>query len=110
LQIAKKCGKVYWKDIEGDMYFLDFQYNSAEGFNTNSSENRAKYRDMTMKDYLHYLWNNPKMGQSPYKIFEKVLVPDGYDEDHNIIYKYNGDVTFEPMRGLQREEVLKTRM
>lgn len=94
LQIAKKHGKVQWKDIEKDMYFLDFEYNKAEGFNTNSSENRAKYMNMTMKGYLHYLWNNPKMGQSPYKIFERVLIPDGYDEDGNIIYKYNNDVTF----------------
>ena len=95
LQIAKKTGYVKWGDIEKDMYFLDFDYNKAEGFNTNSSEMRAKYRDMTMKDYLHYLWNNPKMGQSPYKIFEKVLIPNGYDEEKNIIYKYNDDVTFE---------------
>lgn len=110
LQIAKQTGSVRWADIEKDMYFLDFQFNAAEGFNTNSSENRAKYSGMTMKDYLHYLWNNPKMGQSPYKIFEKVLIPDGYDEDKNIIYKYNGDVTFEKMRGLTKEEVLKTRV
>lgn len=110
LQIAKKTGSVKWADIEKDMYFLDFQWNDAEGFNTNSSENRAKYEGMTMKDYLHYLWNNPKMGQSPYKIFEKVLIPDGYDEDGNIIYKYNKDVTFEKMKGLKKEEVLNTRV
>ena len=94
LQIAKKKGKVYWTDIEKDMYFLNFLLKKAEGFNTNNSETRAKYEGMTMKDYLHYLWNSPKMGQSPYKIFEKVLIPDGYDENHDIIYKYNKDVTF----------------
>lgn len=110
LQIAKKCGKVCWADIEKDMYFLDFDYNKAMGFNTNSSESRAKYRDMTMKDYLHYLWNAPKMGQSPYKIFERVLVPDGYDDDGNIIYKYNGEVTFEKEKGLTHEEITKTRV
>lgn len=110
LQIAKKTGFVKWGDIEKDMYFLDFDFNKAEGFNTNSSENRAKFRDMTMKDYLHYLWNNPKMGQSPYKIFEKVLVPDGYDEDKNIIYKYNQDVTFEQCKEINKEEVLKLRV
>ena len=96
LQIAKKKGSVQWADIEKDMYFLDtFLYKKAEGFNCNSSENRAKYQGMTMKDYLHYLWNNPRMGQSPYKIFEKVLVPDGIDENNDIVYKYNEDVTFE---------------
>ena len=110
LQIAKKCGKVYWKDIEKDMYFLDFLLVNAQGFNTNSSENRAKYTGMTMKDYLKYLWNSPKMGQSPYKIFEKVLIPDGYDEDNNIIYKYNPQITFIEEQGLSRSEILETRV
>ena len=110
LQIAKNVGEVHWSDIEKDMYFLDFQYNSAEGFNTNSSENRAKFKDMTMKDYLHYLWNNPKMGQSPYKIFEKVLIPDGIDENGDIIYKYNKEVTFEEQKGKHREEIISTKV
>ena len=110
LQIAKKCGKVYWKDIEKDMYFLDFPMVDAQGFNLTSTENRAKYTGMTMKDYLRYLWNSPKRGQSPYKIFEKVLVPDGFDEDNNIIHKYNPQNTFEKERGLSREEILETRV
>lgn len=110
LQIAKRCGEVHWKDIEGDMYYLDFEWKKAQGFNCVSSEARAKFEGMTMKDYLRYLWNNPKRGQSPYKIFEKVLVPDGYDEDGNIIYKYNQDVTFEPMRKETRESIIETRV
>ena len=97
LQIAKKTGSVRWADIEKDMEALDgFQWRYAEGFNTNTSEAKAKFSSMTMKDYLRYLWNNPQRGQSPYKIFERVLTPDGYDDDHNIIYKYNTGVTFEP--------------
>lgn len=95
LQIAKRTGKVQWKDIERDMYFLEFPYGKAEGFNQNSAENRAFFSGMTMKDYLRYLWNAPKRGQSPYKIFERVLVPNGYDEDGNIIYYYNKSVTFQ---------------
>ena len=95
LQIAKRTGKVRWRDIEKDMYFLDFPYKKAEGFNTNSAENRAHYEGMTMKDYLRYLWNAPKRGQSPYKLFERVLTPDGYDEDGNIIYVYNEGVTYQ---------------
>ena len=103
LQIAKKTGKVQWKDIEPDMYFLNFQWNRAEGFNTNSSTSRATFKGMTMKEYLRYLWNNPKRGQSPYKIFAGVLVPDGYDEDGNIIYRYNKGVTFQPVTGTDYE-------
>ena len=110
LQIAKKCGEVRWNDIEKDMYFLNFPYTKAQGFNVLSSENRAKFEGMTMKDYLHYLWNNPKLGQSPYKIFEQVLIPNGYDEEGDIIYKYNGDVTFEKEKGLKKEEIVKTRV
>lgn len=96
LQIAKKTGKVQWKDIEPDMYCLaELCWDRAIGFNQNSSENRALFAKMSMKDYLHFLWNNPKRGQSPYKIFAGVLVPDGLDEDKNIIYKYNPGVTFQ---------------
>lgn len=104
LQIAKKTGDVRWSDIEPDMYFLDtFTWKGAEGFNTFSSEAKAMFAGMTMKDYLHYLWNNPARGQSPYKIFSGVLVPDGYDENHDIIYKYNQNVTFQPITNQEYE-------
>lgn len=63
-----------------------------------------------MKDYLHYLWNKPRAGQSPYKIFEKVLIPDGYDEDGNIIYKYNNDVTFIEHDTKENESINKLRV
>ena len=99
LQIAKKTGQAHWSDIESDMYFLDtFKWKVAEGFNTFSSEAKAMFAGMTMKDYLHYLWNNPKRGQSPYMIFGGVLIPDGYDENHDIIYKYNPKVTHEQVK------------
>lgn len=95
LQIAKRKGEVKWSEIEGDMYFLDtFKWCQADGFNCNSSEARAKYTDMTMKDYLHYLWNSPQKGQSPYKQFGKVLTPNGVDENGDIVYRYNEEVTF----------------
>ena len=111
LQIAKKTGEVKWSDIEGDMYFLDnFEWKKAEGFNTTSAERRAKFSGMTMKDYLRYLWNMPKMGQSPYKIFERVLRPEGTDENGDIIYKYDQSVTFEQMQGKDRSEVIETRV
>lgn len=110
LQIAKRCGEVRWGDIEKDMYYLNFPMIKAQGFNINSSENKAKYDGMTMKDYLKYLWNNPKRGQSPYHLFERVLKPNGLDEDGNIIYKYNQEVTFEPCQHKGRHEVLETRV
>lgn len=110
LQIAKKTGKVQWSDIEKDMYFLDFEYRKAQGFNVNSSENRARFDGMTMKEYLRYLWNAPRRGQSPYKIFERVLKPDGVDENGDIIYKYDQSTTFELMQNKSRTDVLETRV
>lgn len=107
LQIAKKTGKVQWKDIEKDMYFLDFPMVRAEGFNLNSSENRAHFSGMTMKDYLRYLWNAPKRGQSPYRLFEKVLIPNGYDEDGNIVYYYNKSVTFQQQGSAKDFDLMK---
>ena len=46
---------------------------------------------MTMADYMCWLWDNPQAGQSPYKMFEGIVVPDGHDSDGHIIYKYNGN-------------------
>lgn len=89
------------------MGFLNFDYNSAIGFNTTSSENRAKFQNTTMKGYLHYLWDNPKRGQSPYKIFEGVLKPDGVDENGDIIYKYDDSVTFIKHEEKESIDVLK---
>lgn len=108
LQIAKKEGSVRWSDIERDMYFLEISLKKSALMQ--SSEQRAKYANMTVKDYLHYLWNNPKMGQSPYKIFEKVLMPDGYDENGDIIYRFNEQVTFEKIKGIAKGETLRERV
>lgn len=96
LQIAKKQGVVHFSDIEQDMDFLDFSAVRATGCQIarSSSESTARYKNMTMKDFLRYLWNAPRMGQSPYKIFERVLVPNGIDANGDIIYRYNGDVSF----------------
>lgn len=111
LQIAKKTGEVRWSDIEGDMYYLSgIPYGKAQGFNCNSSENRAKFKGMSMKDYLHYLWNAPKNGQAPYKLFEKVLIPNGFDDNGDIIYKYNESVTFEKCKHIDRKEIVETRV
>lgn len=92
LQIAKENGYVHWPDIKGDIEKLvgGFEWIRAIGFNTNSSEKKAKFDTMTMADYMRWLWNNPQAGQSPYKLFEGVLLPVGKDEEENLIYKYNG--------------------
>lgn len=91
LQVAKKKGFVEWADIKADIYALlsNIPWSRADGFNTNSCEKRAKFADMSMADYMQYLWNNPQNGQSPYKLFEGVLVPNGKDKEGNLVYGYN---------------------
>lgn len=94
LQIAKKApdGKVRWADVRSDIDQLvgSFPWCRAQGYNCNSSQKRAKFEGMSMAEYMRWLWNNPQSGQSPYKLFEGALVPDGADPDGNIIYRYNG--------------------
>ena len=93
LQIAKRNGKVTWNDIKADAESLlsSFEMVKACGFNTQSSERRAKFMGMSMTEYLRYLWNNPQMGQSPYKMFEGIIIPKEKDEEGNVVYVYNGE-------------------
>lgn len=94
LQIAKNNpeGIVKFTDVSKDIQALvsQFPWARAEGYNCNSSEKRAKFGGMSMADYMHWLWNNPQSGQSPYKLFEGALQPVGKDENGDLIYKYNG--------------------
>ena len=90
LQIAKKKGVVFFKDIQKDIQELhQYDWGKATGYNANSSEKRAHFYGMTMANYLRWLWNNPQSGQSPYKMFEGVMYPDGKDEEGNLIYHYD---------------------
>lgn len=92
LMIAKDKGEVAWSDIAGDLeYAKTFQWGRAEGYNANSSEKRVQYRGFTMYDFLRYTWNHPKLGQSPYKMFEGILVPDRLDDQGDIVYRWDGD-------------------
>lgn len=89
LQIAKEKGFVHYSDIQKDIDELhQYPWGRATGYNAQSSEKRAHFYGMTMAAYMRWLWNNPNAGQSPYKLFEGVLIPDGKDERGNIIYKY----------------------
>ena len=42
---------------------------------------------------MNYLWNNPQAGQSPYKMFEGVMRPEGKDDEGNLIYVYDAHRT-----------------
>lgn len=94
LQLCRRNGRVTFSEIGGDADFLEFPWSAAEGFNTGGVERRAKFAGMTMRDYLRWLWNNPKAGQSPYAMFEGVMLPDGLDEHGDVIYRWNQSRTF----------------
>ncbi len=90
LQIAKKTGSVKFSDVSSDILtLLKFDFRKSNGFNLSSSETRAKFYGMTMAGYMRYLWNNPQHGQSPYKLFEGVLVPKEKDENGDLVYYFN---------------------
>ena len=90
LQIAKRNGVVQWRDISKDIEELhQYPYGSADGLNCNSTYNRARFYVMTLAEFLKYLSNNPQRGQSPYLMFEGVLIPIGKDDDGNAVYQYN---------------------
>lgn len=95
LQLCRRNGVAFWSDIEKDMGFLEnVPFGRATGYNANSSEKRAKFYDSSMKDYLHYLWNNPKQGQSPFIMFGGVMTPNGFDKNGDVIYVYDQTKTF----------------
>jgi hypothetical protein len=90
LVLCKKNGRVTWSEISSDMAHLKaVPYSGAEGFNTNTTERRAQFFDASMYDYLRYLWNTPKAGQSPYKMFEGIMKPDKVDADGNLEYAFD---------------------
>ena len=88
LQIAKRNGSVRWSDIAPHLGYLEgIQWGAATGYNPSSCERRAAYYDFSMVDYLRYIWNHPKAGQSPYMMFEGVVKPTGVDEAGDLIYE-----------------------
>lgn len=96
LQLCKRNGRVTYSEVKGDADHFDFEWSKASGYNRSSQERLAKFEGMSMADYMHYLWNTPKAGQSPYMIFEGVMRPDGYDEHGDIVYVYDQSRTFIP--------------
>lgn len=91
LLLAKKNGSVTYAEVRDEInkFFSGFLWKQAHGFNCGSSELRAKFDGMTMADYMRWLWNTPNNGQSPYKLFEGILVPKETDAEGNLVYYYD---------------------
>jgi len=92
LVLCKKNGQVTWSEIEPDMIVAGLDkilWRQAENYNTGSARARAKFHKHSLRDYLRWLWNNPKAGQSPYTMFQGIMKPTSKDEDGNLIYEYD---------------------
>lgn len=97
LLLCKRKGEVRWSEIKEDIDKLHSKYRWARaiGYNQGSTEARAKFDGMSMADWLHWLWNNPQSGDSPYRLFGGVMVPTDNDENGDIVYKFNKERTID---------------
>lgn len=87
--IAREKGFVTFSDvIESINKYFDFTWVGACGYNTGSNKARALLYDTTMAQWLRSNWNDTKKGTSPARAYGGVLVPDGKDENGDVIYRY----------------------
>ena len=87
--IAREKGFVTFSDVmESINKYFDFPWVGAFGYNTGSNKARALLYDTTMAQWLRSNWNDTKKGTSPARAYGGVLVPDGKDENGDVIYRY----------------------
>lgn len=86
LVICKREGTVSWGDISGQMEHLK-KVILHRALNLMTPKKGVRFLGFTHFDYMKWLWNNPKAGQSPYTMFEGVMKPIGFDETGNLIYE-----------------------
>lgn len=86
LVICKGKGKVSWKDVSGDMEHLKSVV-LHRALNLMTPKKGIRFLGFTLFDYMRWLWNNPRAGQSPYTMFEGVMKPVGLDEGGDLVYE-----------------------
>jgi len=88
ITLARKNGSVRWSEFEKDARLI--KNIRARVLNWGTVEGASKIWHMSMYDLLHWLWNNPNRGRSPYRYFEGVIQPDGTkDENGDLIYYWH---------------------
>lgn len=89
---AKTKGEVSWDFIEKNMLncFREIKVVQAHGLNIarGTPEDRARFRNWTIYDYIHYIWNNPNHPRSPYRYFYGLLKPVRKTANGDLIYQY----------------------
>lgn len=86
--LCRTNGTVTWPEIAKHMGHLE-QTQVSNAINMGGPLKGTQFKGFTMKEYLHWLWNNPKAGQSPYRQFEGVMRPDRIDENGDIVYTFD---------------------
>jgi DNA repair photolyase len=92
LLIAKQSGKVSWSEIANKMPSCWREINVVRAYGLNvargTPQARALYRNFSIYDFMHYIWNHPNQPRSPYKYFHGLLYPIGLDREKDVIYEY----------------------
>ena len=86
ITLAKKNGEVRFNEI--DKEFNEY----LKGTKVNTvlhAGDMAQHYHKTMYDYMKYIWNHPTASQSPWRYFDKLMIPVRVDEDGMVVYKFN---------------------
>jgi DNA repair photolyase len=89
---AKRAGEVTWDWMLSNIgpFFDDIKVTHGSGLNIarGTPDDRARFRDWSITDYIRYIWNTPKHPRSPYRYFYGLMRPDRVDEKGNVVYRY----------------------
>lgn len=92
LQIAKEKGEVSWCDIADEMSFASgVRFGSAHGFNKGPVNGEAAFRNLSLQEFFHRLWNNPKSKKGIYYQYGGILAPTRIDLNGDVVYAYQKD-------------------
>jgi hypothetical protein len=87
--LAREKGEVRFSDIAKE----EHTYLEKVKSNTTTKKlglvSSAKHLKQTNFEYMRTIWNSPKYGKSPYKYFDKILIPTGIDQKGDVVYKFN---------------------
>jgi len=86
ITIAKEKGEVHFSDISKE--FHDY-LNHTMARSVLHSGDGSNYFHKTLYDYMKHIWNHPKAAQSPWRYFDKMMIPTQLDEEGNVVYKFN---------------------
>lgn len=89
LKLAQYNGKVRFSDIYGQELKLMDGVRYRDVINTGTALHKRKLYNFSLAGYVRYLWNTPEETHSPKNEFRDALLPDGVDENGDIIYAFN---------------------